>query len=110
MRYVFITLSLVVALLPIGGRADTASALANDLATLQAGDILTTESILHHGGFERDALVQPVVHSVPEFVLTEGAFNYLLRKLHRPWLIRAMMGVEIITLGNNTRVLIRLSH
>jgi len=107
LAFIFVILDPPVILPPV--QADEAASAATALLLLQAGDDLTTRSVMQHGGFERDPLARGLVRSnwgtiVGSLVVNAGA-RLLFR--HAPRAIKAGAAVEAAAIVNNARVLRR---
>lgn len=90
--------------------ADEPAVAANALLLLQAGDDLTSRSVMLHGGYERDPLARGIVRSNAGVIISTLALNLAARLLfrHAPHVTEAFAGVEAAAIVNNARVIRRL--
>ena len=92
--------------------ADATATAANQLLAAQALDAWTTREVIVSGGFERNPLAQPFVHSnagIAVLFLAENvAFRLLFR--HSPKTLRFITSTESAAVVNNTRAWIELSR
>ena len=93
--------------IPFRNPVNQTSVSANQLAMLQAADILTTRLIISQGGYERDPIARPFVHSTLELVGAAVVVNVAARNLfrHSPTVIRILSGLEAVCVANNLRIL-----
>jgi hypothetical protein len=97
----------VVVLPPV--QADESASAATALLLLQAGDDLTSRSVMVHGGYERDPLARGLVRSNWGIVVGTLVANAGARLLFRraPHVIEGFAGIEATAIVNNARVLSR---
>jgi len=96
--------AVLVALTTSVASADELAREGNILLATQIADTVTTRIVINHnGGFERDPIARPFVHSNLSAGLATVAVNELLRVLfrHSPKTLRFFSIVELGTVGVN---------
>jgi hypothetical protein len=92
--------ALLAALVPSVTRADETAALANRLAIEQSIDCLTTLTVLHQGGYERNPLAAPFAGSAGRAFGAALALNLLARRAPIRLLRTAVYLYPVVLFGN----------
>jgi hypothetical protein len=91
---------LLAALMPAPALSDERTVVANRLAIEQAIDVVSTLTVLHSGGTERDPFATPFTHSPIAQVAAAVGFNLMARRMPIHMLRTVINVYPIILLGN----------
>ena len=104
MKRIIAGLVLAAALVPAAAPADQTSSMLNAFTLEQGIDCMTTLSVLHSGGYERNPLAAPFTHSTFGQLGAALAVNLIARKVP-VHLLRMVVDVYPVVLLSNVRAM-----